>query len=65
MGLKHLFPVDIVFLLLNILTGITLGGENVSGRPVPWLLVEGQRKMLVDFVVVIRGTSILGTWKNK
>jgi len=32
MGLKHLPLVSIVLLLLNILTGITLGGENLSGR---------------------------------
>jgi len=32
MGLKHLLLVNIVFLLLNILTGITLGGESLSGR---------------------------------
>ncbi len=31
----------------------------------PWLLVEGQRKMLADFAVVIRITSALGTWLNK
>jgi hypothetical protein len=27
---------------------------------VPWLLVKGQRKMLVDFVMVIGVTSVLG-----
>jgi hypothetical protein len=32
MGLKHLLLVSIVLLLLNILTGITLGGENMNGR---------------------------------
>jgi len=32
MGLKHLPLVSIVLLLLNILTEITLGGENMSGR---------------------------------
>ncbi len=32
---------------------------------VPWLLVEGQRKMLADFVVVIGVVSIPGTWQNK
>jgi hypothetical protein len=32
---------------------------------VPWLLVEGQQKMLVDFVVVIEVTSFPGTWQNK
>ncbi len=32
MGLKHLPLVSIVLLLLSILTGITLGGESLSGR---------------------------------
>jgi len=32
---------------------------------VPWFLVMGQWKMLVDFVMVIKITSILGTWQNK
>jgi hypothetical protein len=32
---------------------------------VPWLLVEGQRKMLVNFVVVIRIAFVPGTWQNK
>jgi hypothetical protein len=32
MGLKHLPLVNIMFLFLNILTGITLGGESMSGR---------------------------------
>jgi hypothetical protein len=32
MGLKHLPLVSIMFLLLNILTRITLGGENMSAR---------------------------------
>jgi len=32
MGLKHLLLVSIVLLLLNILTGIILGGESLSGR---------------------------------
>ncbi len=31
----------------------------------PWLLVEGQRKMLADFAVVIGVASALGTWQNK
>jgi hypothetical protein len=31
-GLKHLPFVNIVFLLLNILIGITLGGESLNGR---------------------------------
>ncbi len=30
-----------------------------------WLLVEGQRKMLVDFIMVIGVASVLGTWQNK
>jgi hypothetical protein len=30
MGLKHLPLVNIVFLLLNILIGITLGAESLS-----------------------------------
>jgi hypothetical protein len=36
MGLKHLPLFNIVFLLLNILTGIILGGKNMSGR-LRWL----------------------------
>jgi hypothetical protein len=32
MDLKHLLLVIIVFFLLNILTGFTLGGENLIGR---------------------------------
>jgi hypothetical protein len=32
MGLKHLLLVNIMFLLLNILTGITFGGESINGR---------------------------------
>ncbi len=32
---------------------------------VPWLLVEGQRKMLADFAVAIEVVSALGTWQNK
>jgi len=32
---------------------------------VPWFLVEGQRKMLVDFAMIIRVTSVSGTWQNK
>jgi hypothetical protein len=31
----------------------------------PWLLVEGQRKMQADFAVVIGVASALGTWQNK
>ncbi len=31
----------------------------------PWLLVEGQWKMLVDFVVLIKVAFIPGTWQNK
>jgi len=32
MGLKHLLLINIVLLLFNILTIITLGGENLNGR---------------------------------
>jgi len=65
MGLKHLPFVSIVFLLLSILTRITLGGESLSGRfKVPWLLVEGQRKMLANFAMVIGVVSFPGTWQN-
>jgi hypothetical protein len=32
---------------------------------VPWLLVEGQRKMLVDFAMVIGINSVSETWQNK
>jgi hypothetical protein len=31
---------------------------------VPWLLVEGQRKMLADFVVVNEVAFALGTWQT-
>jgi hypothetical protein len=31
MGLKHLLLVSIVLLLFNILIGITLGGQSLSG----------------------------------
>jgi hypothetical protein len=31
----------------------------------PWLLVKGQRKMLVDFAVVIGISSVPKTWQNK
>ncbi len=31
----------------------------------PWLLVEGQQKMLIDFAVVIGVTFIPGTWQNR
>ncbi len=33
MGLKHVPLVSIILLLLSILTGITFGGESLSGRP--------------------------------
>jgi hypothetical protein len=58
MGLKHLPLVNIVFLLLNHLTGITFGEWKVE---VLWLLVEGQRKMLVDFAMAIVVASVMGT----
>jgi hypothetical protein len=32
---------------------------------VPWLLVERQQKMLVDFAVVIKAAFVLRTWQNK
>jgi len=32
---------------------------------VPWLLVEGQQKMMADFVVVIGIASVPRTWQNK
>jgi len=32
---------------------------------VPWLLVEVQRKMLIDFAVVIGVVSFPRTWQNK
>jgi hypothetical protein len=32
---------------------------------VPWLLVEGQWKMLADFAMVIKIASFSGTWQNK
>jgi len=30
-----------------------------------WLLVEGQWKMLADFIVVIKVAFVSGTWQNK
>jgi hypothetical protein len=32
---------------------------------VPWLLVEGQWKILIDFTVLIGVASISGTWQNR
>jgi hypothetical protein len=32
---------------------------------VPWLLVEGQQKLLADFAMVIEVASVLGTWQNR
>jgi hypothetical protein len=32
---------------------------------VPWLLVAGQEKMLVDFVVVTEVAYVSGTWQNR
>jgi hypothetical protein len=32
---------------------------------VPWLLVEGQWKMLADFAMVIRVATILRIWQIK
>jgi len=32
---------------------------------VPWFLVEGQRKMLANFAVVIRVVFVPETWQNK
>jgi hypothetical protein len=32
---------------------------------VPWLLVEGQKKMLANFAMIIEVAFVLGTWKNK
>jgi hypothetical protein len=32
---------------------------------VPWLLVEGQWKMLADFAMVIGVVSVPRTWQNK
>jgi hypothetical protein len=32
---------------------------------VPWLLVEGQQKMLLNFAMVIGIASVSGTWQNK
>jgi hypothetical protein len=40
-------------------------GEPEWKVEVPWLLVEGQEKMLADFAVVIRVVFVLGTWQNK
>jgi hypothetical protein len=65
MGLKHLPLISIVLLLLSILVGITLGGQSLSEAEVPWLLVEGQRKMLADFTVLIGVASALETWQKR
>jgi hypothetical protein len=32
---------------------------------VPWLLVEGQRKMLADFAMVIKVAFVLKTWQKQ
>jgi hypothetical protein len=32
---------------------------------VPWLLVEGQQKMLADFAMVIKVVFIPRIWRNK
>jgi hypothetical protein len=32
---------------------------------VPWFLVEGQQKMLLDFTMVIKIVSVSGTWQKK
>jgi hypothetical protein len=66
MGLKHLPLVNILLLLFNIFTGITLGGGRLEWKvEVPWLLVEGQRKMPADFTLVMEVVSGLRTWQNK
>jgi hypothetical protein len=66
MRLKHLPLVTIVFLFLSILIGITLWcGHYEWEVEVPWFLFEGQRKMLVDFAMVIKIAFVLGTWQNK
>jgi hypothetical protein len=51
-----------MLLLFSILSIITIGGESLSGRlKCLGFLVEGQWKMLVNFVVVIEITSVSGT----
>jgi hypothetical protein len=32
---------------------------------VPWCLVEGQWKVLGDFVMIIKVAFVLGAWQNK
>jgi hypothetical protein len=66
MGLKHLPLVNIVLVFLSILTKITLGGDSLNARlRCLGFLVEGQRNMLVDFVVVIKVAFVPGTLQNK
>jgi hypothetical protein len=66
MGLKHLPLVNIMLLLFNIFTKITLGAESLNGRLKCFrFLVKGQRKVLADFAVVIKTISIMRTWQNK
>jgi len=44
---------------------LLLVGKHEWKAEVLWLLVEGQWKMLVDFVVVIEVASVRRTWQNK
>ncbi len=54
MGLKHLPLVSIMFFILSILTGITFGGQSMSGElKCLGFLVKGKRKMLINFAMVI------------
>ncbi len=65
MGLKHLPLVNIVLLLINIFIGnYSWWGKLELEIEVPWLLVQGHRKMLPDYAVVIEVVSISGTWQN-
>jgi hypothetical protein len=37
-------------------------GKHEWKVEVPWFLVEGQQKMLVDFTMVIEVAFVSGTW---
>jgi hypothetical protein len=61
MGLKHLPLVSIMLLLLHSCWNYLWWAKPEWKAEVPWLLVEGQWKMLADFAVVIEVVSALGT----
>jgi len=50
---------------LAFLLELPLVGKHEWKAEVPWLLVKGQWKMLVDFDVVIEVAYVPRTWQNK